>query len=118
MRGNASNTAGKEDDNDTSYHQRRTTHGTSWGKLPRKAPPLLCIIQRRQRRLGPTFVLRHRLGSSLNIGSTATLSLGNHRILDAAVADAYGWPADLSDEDILTRLLALNQEQAAVQRGL
>jgi hypothetical protein len=44
--------------------------------------------------------------------------LGNHRILDAAVADAYGWPADLSDEDILTRLLALNQEQAAVQRGL
>jgi type II restriction/modification system DNA methylase subunit YeeA len=31
-----------------------------------------------------------------------------HKKLDAAVAAAYGWPADLSDEEILTRLLALN----------
>jgi hypothetical protein len=31
-----------------------------------------------------------------------------HRDLDAAVADAYGWPADISDEDALARLLALN----------
>ena len=33
--------------------------------------------------------------------------------LDAAVAAAYGFPADLSDEQILERLLALNQERAA-----
>jgi len=33
--------------------------------------------------------------------------------LDAAVARAYGWPADLSDEEILTRLVALNAERAA-----
>ncbi|MFC1451774.1 class I SAM-dependent DNA methyltransferase [Verrucomicrobiota bacterium] len=32
-----------------------------------------------------------------------------HARLDAAVAAAYGWPADLSDEAILERLLALNQ---------
>jgi hypothetical protein len=32
-----------------------------------------------------------------------------HAKLDAAVADAYGWPADLADEVILERLLALNQ---------
>ena len=31
-----------------------------------------------------------------------------HRRLDEAVADAYGWPADLSDEALLARLLELN----------
>ncbi|MCY4437642.1 MAG: N-6 DNA methylase [Chloroflexi bacterium] len=31
-----------------------------------------------------------------------------HAALDAAVAAAYGWPADISDEDFLTELLALN----------
>jgi hypothetical protein len=36
-----------------------------------------------------------------------------HKKLDAAVAAAYGWPADLSDEQILERLLKLNQERAA-----
>lgn len=35
-----------------------------------------------------------------------------HRTLDAAVCAAYGWPADLSDEEILARLLALNLERA------
>ncbi len=36
-----------------------------------------------------------------------------HATLDAAVADAYGWPADLPDQQILERLLALNLERAA-----
>ena len=31
-----------------------------------------------------------------------------HRKLDEAVLDAYGWPHDVSDEEILARLLALN----------
>ncbi len=31
-----------------------------------------------------------------------------HRALDEAVAGAYGWPAHLSDDDVLARLLALN----------
>ena len=35
-----------------------------------------------------------------------------HRTLDAAVAAAYGWPSDLTDEAILERLLALNQARA------
>jgi len=35
-----------------------------------------------------------------------------HANLDAAVAAAYGWPADLTDEAILERLLALNQAAA------
>ena len=37
-----------------------------------------------------------------------------HRDLDAAVA-AYGWPADLTDDQILERLFKLNQERAAKQ---
>jgi type II restriction/modification system DNA methylase subunit YeeA len=36
-----------------------------------------------------------------------------HRKLDDAVLDAYGWPSDLSDDDILARLLALNLGRAA-----
>lgn len=35
-----------------------------------------------------------------------------HDELDAAVFDAYGWPTDLSDEEILERLVALNLERA------
>jgi hypothetical protein len=38
-----------------------------------------------------------------------------HKKLDAAVAATYGWPADLTDEEILVRLLALNLERAGDQ---
>ena len=31
-----------------------------------------------------------------------------HEALDAAVAAAYGWPADISDDEVLRKLLALN----------
>jgi type II restriction/modification system DNA methylase subunit YeeA len=36
-----------------------------------------------------------------------------HKKLDAAVAAAYGWPANLTDEQILEKLLALNLRRAA-----
>ena len=39
-----------------------------------------------------------------------------HDELDAAVADAYGWPANLSDEEILARLVALNAERAEEEK--
>ena len=39
-----------------------------------------------------------------------------HDDIDAAVSDAYGWPYDLSDEQILERLVALNAERAAEER--
>ena len=38
-----------------------------------------------------------------------------HARLDAAVADAYGWPADLAKAEILERLLALNLERAEAE---
>ena len=40
-----------------------------------------------------------------------------HRKLDAAVFAAYGWPVDLSDEELLEKLLALNLERATRSRG-
>lgn len=36
-----------------------------------------------------------------------------HDRIDAAVADAYGWPVDLPEEEILSRLIALNRKRAA-----
>lgn len=42
---------------------------------------------------------------------------GVHRELDEAVAAAYGWPTDLSDDAILKRLLDLNLARAAAQAG-
>lgn len=35
-----------------------------------------------------------------------------HKPLDEAVFAAYGWKSDLSDEEILEKLLALNLERA------
>jgi hypothetical protein len=34
-----------------------------------------------------------------------------HERLDAAVATAYGWPADMADDDILAHVVALNRER-------
>jgi hypothetical protein len=43
----------------------------------------------------------------------AAIVLNLHHQLDAAVADAYGWPATLSDAEVLTRLMQLNQQRLA-----
>lgn len=40
-----------------------------------------------------------------------------HDDLDAAVFDAYGWPHDLADEEILERLVALNRERAEEEKN-
>ena len=40
-----------------------------------------------------------------------------HDALDAAVADAYDWPADLADAGILERLLGLNLARAGAAAG-
>lgn len=40
-----------------------------------------------------------------------------HRDLDAAVAAAYGWPADISEDDALAALLELNMGRAPAGAG-
>jgi len=39
-----------------------------------------------------------------------------HEQLDTLVFQAYGWPVDLGEEEILARLVALNKERAAEER--
>jgi hypothetical protein len=39
-----------------------------------------------------------------------------HDKLDIAVAEAYGWPTDLSDDEILARLVALNRERSEEEK--
>jgi methylase of polypeptide subunit release factors len=40
-----------------------------------------------------------------------------HRRIDDAVADAYGWPRDLTDEQIVEGLVALNAERHAEEKA-
>lgn len=56
--------------------------------------------------------LKQRTLTNLYNERPAWLDLA-HKKLDATVAVAYRWPADLTDEQILERLLALNLERAA-----
>ena len=51
------------------------------------------------------------VGSEIALGLIEELD-EVHRELDEAVLAAYGWPANLGDEQILTRLLALNLARA------
>ncbi|GMV41595.1 MAG: hypothetical protein AMXMBFR64_33110 [Myxococcales bacterium] len=51
----------------------------------------------------------------VQIGTDELLRL--HDALDRAVLEAYGWPPDLSDDDLLARLVALNAERAAEERA-
>jgi hypothetical protein len=41
-----------------------------------------------------------------------------HKELDDAVARAYGWPADLSDDEVVERLFNLNQQRAAEEAAV
>ena len=40
----------------------------------------------------------------------------SHDKLDQLVAEAYGWPTHLSDDEILAKLVALNAERAAEEK--
>ncbi len=84
--------------------------------------------RKRQQATHPTLTLtdlynvveKLRAGESLNAKEQtinqqglASVVLSLHQQLDAAVADAYGWPNNLPDSEILTRLVRLNHERAA-----
>ena len=64
---------------------------------------------------GPSGAQRRTLTKLYNYNPTWLRNA--HAKLDDAVADAYGWPHDLSDEQILDRLLALNLERAAEEEA-
>jgi hypothetical protein len=58
-------------------------------------------------------ILRKRTLTNLYNERSAWLA-NAHRDLDAAVAAAYGWPSDISEDDALARLFALNQSRTPV----
>ncbi len=62
-----------------------------------------------------TAILKKRTLTNL-YNERPTWRANAHRRLDEAVAAAYGWPANLSDDEILARLFALNQERTATGR--
>lgn len=59
-------------------------------------------------------VLKKRTLTNLYNERPAWLAMA-HKALDDAVADAYGWPRDLSDEDVLAKLFELNQSRAKAE---
>ncbi len=73
------------------------------------------LVEKRDRWLNPEGAaeaeLQRRTLTNLYNQRPTWLELA-HRKLDEAVLDAYGWPHDLGDEEILARLLALNLERA------
>ncbi|MBD2723143.1 class I SAM-dependent DNA methyltransferase [Hymenobacter armeniacus] len=54
---------------------------------------------------------------TVNQQGLASVVLSLHQQLDAAVAEAYAWPAALPDAEILTRLVRLNHERAREEAG-
>jgi hypothetical protein len=62
----------------------------------------------------PTQLIPSRYGNDCGLAKLPAFAFApRYRDkLDVAVIDAYGWPADLSDTDILARLVALNAERA------
>jgi len=75
------------------------------------------LVEQRDRWLNPDGAtdadLKARTLTALYNARPTWLDLA-HRRLDDAVLDAYAWPRDLGDEEILGQLLALNLERAAV----
>ncbi len=75
------------------------------------------LVEKRDRWLNPEGAseveLKKRTLTNLYNQRPTWLDLA-HKKLDQAVLDAYGWPHDLSDEEILARLLALNLKRAGV----
>jgi type II restriction/modification system DNA methylase subunit YeeA len=62
-------------------------------------------------------ILKERTLTNLYNEQPAWLKAAQREI-DAAVAGAYGWPADISEEDALAKLFELNQKRASFTRDL
>jgi len=91
-----------------------TKTGIGTVRYPRLEPrDAECAAKLKRRTLTELYNKRQR-----GDGDAAWLDFA-HKKLDAAVAAAYGWPAGLSDDEILEKLLALNLERAAEEaKGL
>ncbi len=77
------------------------------------------LVEKRDRWLNPEGAteaeLKKRTLTNLYNERPTWLALA-HEKLDRVVLDAYGWPHDLTDDQLLERLLALNLERSAGQQ--
>jgi len=75
------------------------------------------LVELRDRWLNPPEItpveLKKRTLTAL-YNARPTWLANAHNALDRAVFDAYGWPHDLTDDDLLARLLALNAARFGV----
>lgn len=113
--------------NDPSYSSSRTfeTFPFPWppGKEPVDDPRVKAIaaaakelVEKRDAWLNPPGASQKELvdRTLTKLYNTCPAWLADaHRKLDEAVAAVYGWPANLSDSEILERLLSLNRERAS-----
>jgi len=115
--------------NDPRYSSSRTfeTFPFPWprGKEPTEDPRLQAVAtaardlaEKRDAWLNPpdasvTELKKRTLTNLYNQNPTWLRDL--HRALDQAVLTAYGWPTDISNQELLARLLALNLERFAAQ---
>ena len=97
------------------------------GQEPKSSPLVKAIaaaakelVKQRDRWLNPPKASPEELAARTLTNLYNDMSAGEctwlenaHRKLDEAVFAAYGWPAKLMDQEILERLLALNQVRAA-----
>jgi type II restriction/modification system DNA methylase subunit YeeA len=96
------------------------------GREPESSPPLHAIaeaaralVAKRDAWLNPTGASGQELKERTltNLYNTHPAWLADaHRKLDQAVFAAYGWPASLSDAELLERLLKLNHERATTSQ--
>jgi type II restriction/modification system DNA methylase subunit YeeA len=113
--------------NDPRYSSARTfeTYPFPWppGKEKKSSPLVKAIakaaaelVAKRDAWLNPSDAhpetLKERTLTNLYNARPAWLE-NAHRKLDEAVLAAYGWPATITDDELLRRLLELNQSRAA-----
>lgn len=68
--------------------------------------PQMCSVLEKLR-AGDTIQSKDR---AINNQGLIGILCDQHDKIDTAVAESYGWPIDLSDDDILRRLVALYNE--------
>jgi|SRR5271157_532532 len=114
--------------NDPSYNSATTfeTFPFPWppGHEPKDSPLVDAIataarelVEKRDAWLNPPGASEHELKSRTltNLYNARPSWLAEaHRKLDEAVSAAYGWPATLTDAEVLEYLLTLNQQRANV----
>lgn len=85
-------------------------------ELVKSVPEVVNVFPNRIEPINPDAAKELKKRTLTNLYNTRPSWLDNaHKALDQAVADAYRWDINLSDEEILQHLLKLNQERAASQ---